>query len=210
MLESTRELKEAIILAAQRVFGTKGARAATLEDVAAAAAITLSDLANEFGSKDELYLVAATRAAQTYQGVVRQACAPFETSTGFEMISAGVAGGVQFARENREVFRLAVMSEGMDYPVDDAHALFPIYKAAMNDIADYGMQILSKGQADGSIRADRSSSELLMLLWTGITGLLQLDPHLKEPVSGERLRDRDHQTTDAITWLLGTFRPAAV
>jgi hypothetical protein len=126
------------------------------------------------------------------------------------MISAGVAGGVRFARENREVFRLAVMSEGMDYPVDDAHALFPIYKSAMNEIADYGMQIISKGQADGSIRADLSSSELLMLLWTGITGLLQLEPHLKEPVSGERLRDGGPQTTDAIAWLLGTFRPVAI
>jgi AcrR family transcriptional regulator len=210
MLEGTTELKELIVLAAQRVFGTKGTRAATLEDVAAAAAVPTQELSRAFESKDELYLVAATRAACTYQDVVRQACTPFESSTGFEMISAGVTAGVQFAREQREIFRLAVMSEGMDYPVDDAHALFPAYRAAMNDIADYGMQIISKGQADGSIRTDLSNSELLMLLWTGITGLLQLDPHLSEPTSGERLSSRDHQTTDAIRWLLGTFRPIAV
>jgi AcrR family transcriptional regulator len=207
MLENDGEMREVIVLSAQRVFGAKGTRAATLEDVANAAGITQSELCSVFQSKDELYLVAATRAARTYQDVVRQACEPFESSTGFEQISAGVSAGVQFAREMREVFRLAVMSEGMDYPVDDSHALFPEYRAAMGAIAEYGMRILSKGQADGSIRRDLSDSELLMLLWSGITGLLQLDA-LNSPASGPRLRTRSDETKEAITWLLGTLRPA--
>lgn len=174
-----QERRESILEAAERAFIRKGVASTTMEDVAREAELSKGALYLYFQSKDELFLTIALRALSEFERLYGAALASTNES-GFASLQAGLRQYVRYAKEQGPRFRAAMSWATVEYPLDDTSALFAEYRAVNGRIHQMATDVIVRGQADGSIRADVSPERLGVLLWGSTLGVLAFDENEAE------------------------------
>jgi AcrR family transcriptional regulator len=210
MGESDESLRRSVLEAAERVFMSLGIASADLADIAAAARIDVETVSRLFASKDEIFLTIAVEASELQLEAIEATRTEERAAgkSGFDVVSAVVARALEFSREHREKYFIAVAPEGMGYAVDETHPLFARYKERLRRIGALADDMFSVGQEDGSIRRSMTPERLTPVLWGAVVGIIRSHDKL-EPRSSVRPRSESDPTLMALQLLLDGLRVKA-
>lgn len=201
-----REARRAKILAAaEDVFVAKGFADATMDEVATRAELSKGTLYLYFKDKDDLYvgtcLLTLRRLVERYEQVTAGDGAPLEVLR--ELSRAHV----EFARENRERFRLAMSWMLSNFTVDPETRSFDTYRKLLQRVFQLVVSTIARGQADGSIRADLEPRTLALQIWGSTLGMLLLSLNRDEIVRRlEQDADFDGLVPSFVDLLLDSIR----
>jgi len=124
--------KDAIIVAAQRLFAERGFNGTSLNDIAAVVGIRRQSLLHHFPSKELMYSEVFERALAEWYIRVEQAVTE-DDAHGWQKIDHVLTAGFDFFRENPEFVRLVrheALADRRDRRVDLGIALHPLFARA--------------------------------------------------------------------------------
>lgn len=160
--------REDIIDAAEKVFFEKGIDNATMDDVAEKVELSKGTLYLYFKSKTELHFAICLRALIMMKEIF--AVAVDITKTAVEnLISIGQAY-VQFAQNHANYFKVMMHFEGIS---EEDYKNCTFEHTPKDDVLGFLYDVLEKGKQEGTIRKDIPTPELMHLLWSQTTGVLQ-------------------------------------
>ena len=162
------ERRDAILEAAARVFGEKGAHAATMDDVAIAAEVSKGTVYLYFPSKDDLFLALAHRPLDAV--LARFDELKDDDVDGLTLLRRLIAVHHETTHSHAAQMRVAIgsMCAGFD-PAPDAPALRE-YAIRVQRLRRTYLDAIRRGVVDGSIRRDIDPEEVGAALWAGMFG----------------------------------------
>ncbi|MBX3271803.1 MAG: TetR/AcrR family transcriptional regulator [Sandaracinaceae bacterium] len=162
------ERREAILEAAARVLGEKGPHAATMDDVAEAAEVSKGTVYLYFPSKEDLFLALAHGPLDAT--LERFAALDVDGQSGLAALRRLVEVHQETTKEHASRMRVAIgaMCAGFD-PSPDAPGLRDYGKRVQKLRATY-LEVIRRGIADGSLRADLDPEEVAAGLWAAMFG----------------------------------------
>lgn len=173
------DLKNALLQAGEQLLAEKGIAAVSLRDVARAAGVSHTAPYRHFRNKADLLRVLALIGFVRLNGEFAEARGSEKFGPERQLVAAAV-GYVRFAMANPEMFRL--MFGGLVLTDGDAE-----YMVASRAVLACLEDIMRAGIAVGVFR-DRDASELALVAWTSMHGLVSL---LMSGAMGVRAADRD-------------------
>jgi AcrR family transcriptional regulator len=145
--EEDRELKrQALLLAAVRMFNERGFHATSLDDVAASLGVTKPVIYHYLGNKDQVLLECVRLGLEQ----LRQAAeaARGESGTGLDRLKAFLC---RYGEVNLDDFGKCVIRTGDECLSPESRAQFRALKAEIDKAM---RELIAEGVADGSLRAD--------------------------------------------------------
>jgi AcrR family transcriptional regulator len=203
---SRAQRTEDILSAAERVFARDGFAATTMDAIAREAGVSKGGLYRHVASKDELFLTILARSAGELESHLRQACED-GSQKGYATLEACVARAVAFARQSEGRFRLALDSSAIRDLVEPQNPALPAFDAAIAKLVQLGLDVLERGQQDGSIRADVHVHALAVSLWGSIVGTLQIERNVRT-IAARIAAPGSTTNTDLVTVITSSARPA--
>lgn len=158
-----------IIDAAERVFLEKGFENATVDHVAEEAELSKGTVYLYFNSKEELHFAINLRGMEILNSLITKAYDPKKDAIANLEIMGMIF--IRFAEEH-QIFFIAMLHF-------ESKSLENIDKALTGKLLEEGspipflVNLIDKGKAEGSIRADLKSELIVKLLWSQIMGVLQ-------------------------------------
>lgn len=135
--------KDAIVVAAQRLFAERGFEGTSLNDIAAIVGIRRQSLLHHFPSKELMYTEVYERALAEWYQRVEQAVTD-DQAYGWQKVDHVLTAGFEFFRENPEFVRIVrreALADRESSHVDLGIALQPLFARA----ADYFRQEMDAG-----------------------------------------------------------------
>jgi len=175
------ERRSDILDVAERIFADRGFAATTMGQVAAGVELSKGTLYLYFTSKDELYVATCLRflgrLIERYEAVASA------TASGLETLRALGNTYVEFARDNRDHFRLGVSWMLTDFKIDPETRNYADYRSLIQRLFGITYETIEIGKSDGSIRRDLDSRTFAFQTWGGTLGMLLLSLNREEIVS---------------------------
>lgn len=178
--------REAILDAAEQLLDEHGLDAITQQALAARLDWTVGALYRYFPSKDAILEALAGRVLDAYADGIEAAMARVhegEAHAPLVRVILGCRAYVAHSVARRAHFRLAhtlmVVPQVLLPPAERAVAMAPVYRV----LGAVGTA-LADGRSDGDLTLDGSPAQATVVLWSGLTGALQMsklgaqDPHL--------------------------------
>jgi len=162
------ERREAILLAAARVFEDKGASAVTMDDVAEAADVSKGTLYLYFSSKDDLFLALTHHpldaVLERFEALVDS------DEDGLSLLRSLLVAHHEVVHTHASRMRIALGSMCSGFEVDPDTPSLRDYSERVQRLREAYMGAIERGQADGSIRADLDPEQAGLALWAGNFG----------------------------------------
>jgi AcrR family transcriptional regulator len=201
-----QERRQGIIDAAERVFFSKGVKAASMDEIAETAEVSKGTLYLYFKSKEEIYLSINHRALKILRGM-------------FEEVFAGTATGIEKVREIGRAYHEFSQS----YPdYFEAMMHFDAEVVAMEEAGPLGLECHREGMAvlglvaeavrtgiaDGSIRSDLDPMKTAILLWAQTDGVIRVVSRKCEHLKEFEDIDLENLIEDFFTFAYSALSPA--
>ncbi len=165
--------RAAILLAAEKVFATKGVTLVTMDDIAHEADLGKGTLYLYFDSKDELYHEIANRAVAELVGVLEQS--QHDAQTGHQRVALMLQAAAGFALAHRDSFLVAVHRMGADPQPSADSDRFAEYRRLVGRVYAELSDALDAGKSDGSIVTTVDTPTLVAELLGALLGALLLE-----------------------------------
>ena len=164
--------RNVIIDAAERVFFKIGIDTASMDQVAAEAELSKGTLYLYFKSKEELYKAIVIRGFIALKRKLKEAANSQET--GLQSVKAISKAYIEFSKEHLGYFNaiLHYQNDTFDSKNVDANAIQSLEGG--NAVISVLINAIKKGIEDGSINPHVQAVETAFVLWSQITGLLQV------------------------------------
>ncbi|MDT8308346.1 MAG: helix-turn-helix domain-containing protein [Bacteroidales bacterium] len=162
--------RESILKAAQHLFATKGAEGASMEEISELAEFSKGTLYLYFKNKEELHFEVLWLSMIQLNKIMQEHYKP-EYNGAENLLRMGEAY-IAFSREEELFYNLIMQFDSKQIERLQSEQKQRILSEA-SPMA-FLMQIVKKGQNDGSVRDDIATRELSLLLWANLTGVLQL------------------------------------
>jgi AcrR family transcriptional regulator len=161
-----------IVDAAERIFFSKGVRAATMDDVAEAAELSKGTLYLYFKNKEELYYAINLRGIQILTNLFRKASE--EGPTGLEKTYRIGRAFLTFSQEYTNYFNALSYYEvsEVDFSITDSVA--SLCDDAGFDAIGILIEAIRTGIRDGSIRPELDPQKAALILWGMVAGVIEL------------------------------------
>lgn len=167
--EQKRERREAILDAAESVFGARGAANATMDEIAEAADVSKGTLYLYFKSKDDLFVALTHRPLDEVLGLL-SALQEDDRLTGADLIRSMLDTHSSVIRRHRRKMRFAMASICGDFrPAPDTSAL-TLYADRVRQVREMYHAAIERGIADGTLRADLDPRTTAASLWASMFG----------------------------------------
>ncbi|MCC5943332.1 MAG: TetR/AcrR family transcriptional regulator [Bernardetiaceae bacterium] len=166
--------KQNIIDAAEDVFFTQGFENSTMSQVALKAELSKGTLYLYFKSKDEIYSAIILRSFHILQQHLEQVLTDCAALSGFRMLEKVAEAYIKFAYEFPNYFNTILDYENSDFDLKNLEGEARRALEAGNGVIDLLVNAIRKGQEDGSIRPSLEATEMAFVLWSQLTGLLQV------------------------------------
>lgn len=164
-----KERREAILDAAERVFGEKGAAQATMEDVAEAASVSKGTVYLYFKSKDDLFLALTHRPLEAV--LERFAALSSEQHLdGLTLLRRLIEAHAEVVHAHAAHFRVAMNSMCGGFEPDPSRPSLGVYTERVRTLRRTYHDAIERGMADGTLRADLSPNDVAAALWAGMFG----------------------------------------
>jgi AcrR family transcriptional regulator len=163
-----QQRREDIVDAAEKVFFEKGIENATMDEVAQEAELSKGTLYLYFKSKTELHFAICIRGLEMMKEFFTKFVHPSKTAVE-NLVAIGQAY-VQFASEHANHFKTMMHFEGIS---EDDIDNCTFEHSPKDDVMGFLYNILEKGKQEGTIRTDIPTPELMHILWSQTTGVLQ-------------------------------------
>lgn len=171
--------KNRIIDIAQRVFFQQGAENATFQEIANAAGYHKRTLYLYFKDKDELFLAVVLRGLKLLKSMLDKVSSDSESKTGI-LRKLGEAF-FNFSLDHPDYLKLIMLYESNTCiyykaltPVPDQGFYLEACQKATDSIADIMTDTLAQAIADGSIQTDLTPTQMMLLLWGQVFGVMQI------------------------------------
>lgn len=153
MTQSRRDRERAareadIIDAAEKLFYTKGFENTSMDEIAKDAEFTKKTIYQYFKSKEDLFYAVASKNVNVLLGCIREASK--EGKTGFEKLKNIKEAAYEYARDNRDAYRLLSYAQYVRCTAQDSAYYRDIMTSNTELFAEFG-RIMEQGRADGSI-----------------------------------------------------------
>lgn len=159
--------RKAILNAAEKIFFVTHGDTGTMDDVAAKVELSKGTLYLYYKNKADLLYALAEKGVQILEKQLQGAADP--AKTGKEQLSDIGDEFVKFVEEYPKHFELILRFELTDPP--------PVEEGQEGLLMEPALQLLRAaiilGQQDGSVRNDFNESELVLILWSQMLGVLQ-------------------------------------
>lgn len=164
--------RNAILDAAEDVFFKEGIENASMDQVAKKAELSKGTLYLYFKSKEELYRAIILRGFIILKRQLKDAAIPNET--GFENVKAISQAYIQFSNEHLGYFNAILHYQNDIFDRKNSEPISVQSLEGGNAVIQVLINALDKGKQDGSIQPSIQSVETAFVLWSQITGLLQV------------------------------------
>ncbi|WP_194775617.1 TetR/AcrR family transcriptional regulator [Pararhodonellum marinum] len=205
-----KELKEKLILeSAIKLFTEKGFHATKMEEVSKGAKISKGLTYFYFKNKEDLYMAVTKKGFEELKDVFRDILRS-KGKSGLEMITALVNGYFDFTRTQRMyydailnfmgIMRLYV-DENLRSQIDPLILESEHFQRLLeihHDVAKIGVQLISHGIKDGSMRPDLQPTITFYTVWTMMIGF--------ERLSGPVAYEKKEIKINSENWRLGFIR----
>jgi AcrR family transcriptional regulator len=200
--EHRRARREQLVDATIAAVGRHGAGVG-MEEIATAAGTSKTVVYRHFADRSELHVAVCARVAASLTARLREAMQ--STSEPRQMVAAAVETYLAFLEADPELYRFVVHQQVLDRPADrdpisNLSDLIGEQAAAIVGLAleraghdpraaapwGHGVVGMVRSAADWWLRADRPmlrtelAAHLTDLAWTGLSGVVTLDPRIKE------------------------------
>ncbi|EOZ98637.1 transcriptional regulator, TetR family [Indibacter alkaliphilus LW1] len=186
MPTSAREKKSKLILdVAIKLFTTKGFDATKMEDVAKMAGISKGLTYFYFKNKEDLYMAVTKKAYDELKSIFREIFKS-KGKNGLQMITDLVTAYIDFTQENRmynaailnfmgimQQYNDEVLKEGID-PLILESEHFQKLLEIHHDCGKIGIQMVTLGMRDGSIRPELQAELTFYTIWAMVIGYERL------------------------------------
>ncbi|GAB4401204.1 MAG: TetR/AcrR family transcriptional regulator [Microscillaceae bacterium] len=164
--------RNTIIDAAERIFFKEGIENASMDQVAREAELSKGTLYLYFKSKDELYRAIILRGFIILKRKLKEAFLPQEN--GFENVRAISKAYIRFSHDHLGYFNAILHYQNDIFDKNNDEPVTVQSLEGGNAVIQVLVNALEKGKTDGSIHADIPSVEMAFVLWSQLTGLLQV------------------------------------
>jgi AcrR family transcriptional regulator len=177
--EREKELRRnAIVDAAERVFFQKGIDESTMDDVAAEAELSKGTLYLYFKSKIELLAAIHVRGMEVLSSQMRPVLAM--RGSGIEMLRRLAQVFVRYSVESPQYFNFGYYVDKLQSTDELSGGPWHAECQRMNDeLLRFTIAAIEKGISDGSITARFQPTQLALLLWAGVRGIVNVY-HIKK------------------------------
>lgn len=173
------ERRSAILAAAEKVFFAKGFAAATMDEVAGEAEVSKGTLYLYFKSKDDLFFAIASPMID--RTVERLFAIAQRDDTGIALVEQMLAAQSAIVGAHPQQFRIISMRMAMGFgDVDPDTESFAAHHARVFRVTSTYVNVIERGQRDGSIRTDLVAVETAVRLWASLQGILLMRINLAE------------------------------
>lgn len=162
--------REEILDAAQSVFFKKGLAVATMDEIAEAAELSKGTLYLYYKRKEDLYLAVMMRGMQilnTNLAIVIAKNDPVPRTV--ENLSKAF---YDFFHTHREYFRMLHFLQTPEFHRQATEEMLQSCQTLNHRMWEMVVDVLSRGQRDGTVRPDLNPAEVLTILWSSATALL--------------------------------------
>jgi TetR/AcrR family transcriptional regulator len=164
--------RNAIIDAAESVFFKRGIESASMDEVAQEAELSKGTLYLYFKSKEELYRAIILRGFIILKRQLKEATHPEET--GFQNVKAISEAYTRFAYEHSGYFDAILYYQNDLFNSRKREPSEVLSLEGGNAVISVLIHAIEKGKVDGSININVNEIETAFVLWSQITGLLQV------------------------------------
>jgi len=182
-----REKKEKLIFdVAMKLFMSKGYHAATMDDVAKGAKISKGLTYFYYKNKEDLYMAVTKKAFDELKGVFREVIKG-KGKTGMEMITDLASSYIEFAQNNK-MFNDAILNfmgiMNLYNQEETRTKINPLILESIHfqkllevqyDCGKLGIQMISQGIKDGSVRPELQPEITFYTIWTMLIGFERLN-----------------------------------
>jgi AcrR family transcriptional regulator len=163
--------RENLLEAARKVFRRQGYSNTTVRDIAAEAGIALGGIYRHFASKDEFVARVLADGMVQISQAVRQAVANLPPSASCrERIRSGIKAQIMTMRLHGESYEEAIRYQRSSL---SPASVWTAYRTEADAYRQFWKQLIEKGQRDGEIRSDASSTILAFYLLGAATWVIQ-------------------------------------
>lgn len=164
--------RNAIVDAAEDVFFKEGIENASMDQVAKKAELSKGTLYLYFKSKEELYRAIILRGFIILKRKLKESA--LAQSTGFEQVRAISEAYIKFSNEHLGYFNAILHYQNDIFDRKNSEPISVQSLEGGNAVIQVLINALEKGKEDKSIHASINSVETAFVLWSQITGLLQV------------------------------------
>lgn len=202
--------KQKMIEAAFSCFSKKGVEAASIADIAAAAAFGEATVYRYFNNKETLALACGKWFwTMAYDFVEEWSKTPeFQMQSGMEQVESLLWEAFAFYREHRDGFRLIHNLDGflLSHKADPEQLLE--YERAVDSLQPCLCDAIRKGKRDGSIDGSIETQELYYTVTTGIMSVMQKQAAAGNLLSSDRIVDSDKKVELFLELLIAGMKSA--
>jgi Transcriptional regulator len=165
--------RNVIIDAAERVFFKEGIENASMDQVALEAELSKGTLYRYFKSKEELYKAIVIRGFIALKRKLKEAAIP--TETGLQNVKAISKAYIEFSKQHLGYFNAILHYQNDQFDkrnMDSQHSIESLEGG--NAVIAVLINAIKKGIEDRSINPYINPIEVAFVLWSQITGLLQV------------------------------------
>lgn len=171
--ERERERRRNEILdAAETVFFEKGAKNATMDDVAEAAELSKGTLYLYFKSREEVYLALSLRGLSLMNDMFQKAIQGQQK--GIDKVRAIGRAYYDFTQKYPGYHEALIFWESQEHDIQNPESEAYSCVNVGDDSFDVLVQAIQGGMADGSMRPDLDPMQTALTLWGATMGLVQL------------------------------------
>lgn len=164
--------REAIIDAAEKIFFKDGIEDASMDQIAQEAELSKGTLYLYFKSKDELYRAIILRGFIILKRLMKESSLPHET--GFQNVKAISEAYIRFSNEHLGYFNAILYYQNDIFDSKNREPSLVQSLEGGNAVIGVLIHAIAKGKSDGSIHPEINEPETAFVLWSQITGLLQV------------------------------------
>jgi TetR/AcrR family transcriptional regulator len=158
-----------IVDSAEKIFLEKGLEGTTMEEIAESAELSKGTLYLYFKSKEELYFAVNMRGLRLLTGILESVLD--KGLTGAENILELGRAYIRFSKNYPEYFRTIMTCQSAGIEQTDYFHKTLLFEPGSPLLVF--LDVIEKGNIDGTIRSDIPTLELAVTLWSQLTGVLQ-------------------------------------
>ncbi len=185
-----------IIDAAEKVFFSKGVENATMDDVAEAAEYSKGTLYIYFRNKEELLYAIKMRSTLKLKEEFRKSINP--EANGIENVRNIGQAFIKYSHEHSDCFNLMMHFEGKN--LDSLNFDDPFIKASFEEHEPMILfiDLVKKGQEEGSIRDDFPAHIITHSIWAMTVGVLQMITMQKQILAMQGFSGQEDQFVEGM------------